>query len=327
MYPNKLSKPTISILDAATTQPGDLDWRALESLGFLEVFERTPPELVLERCRGKQILLTNKVLLSREILTQLPECQLVCLLSTGTNAVDLQACRERKIPVCNIPAYSTDSVAELVFALLLEWARGVSSHAQAVRNGEWTRADDFCFTLTPQRELRGKTLGLIGFGDIGQAVARIAGAFGLQVLACTRHPESKPDLGQRFVALDELLQSSDIISLHCPLVPETEKLINAQSLGQMREGAVLINTGRGGLLDEEAVAAALEEGRLGAALLDVLSAEPPPERNPLLKAPRTWITPHIAWATQAARKRLIGTVTENVRAFLDGSPQNVVNGL
>lgn len=327
MSPFNIDKPYICILDAYTTQPGDLDWSALENLGQVEIHARTSPDQVRERCRGKQILITNKVLLTRELLSELPDCRLVCLLSTGTNAVDLEACRERDIPVCNIPAYSTDSVAELVFALLLEWARGVAAHADAVRRGEWTRSEDFCFSLSPQRELRGKTLGLIGFGDIAQSVARIAGAFGVKILANTPHPEGKPDLGQKFVDPDTLFRESDIISLHCPLTADTEKLIHAGRLELMKPGAVLINTGRGGLLDESAVAAALHSGKLGAALLDVLSTEPPQADNPLLQAPNTFITPHIAWATRAARSRLIEILTGNVQAFLEGQPRNVVNGL
>ncbi len=324
---HKSEQPHICILDAFTTQPGDLNWDSLKTLGNLDVFDRTKPEQVVERARGKEILITNKVLLTRKILDALPDCKLICLLSTGTNAVDLEACKEREIPVCNIPSYSTDSVAELVFALLLDWARGVRPHAEAVREGAWTRHEDFCFTLSPQVELKGKTLGLVGFGDIAQAVARIARGFGLQVSAFTPHPEGKPDLGQRFVSLDEIFSTSDIVSLHCPLTDETEQLIDQTRLNEMKKGAVLINTGRGGLLDESAVAEALESGQLGAALLDVLSTEPPKADNPLLTAPHTVITPHIAWATRAARQRLIGILTGNVEAFLNGKPENVVNGV
>ncbi|MDF3128094.1 D-2-hydroxyacid dehydrogenase [Kiritimatiellaeota bacterium B1221] len=324
---HKSDKPSVCILDAFTTQPGDLNWDSLNSLGKLEVFDRTSPDQILERARKKEILIINKVVVTREILSQLPDCKLICLLSTGTNAVDLEACKERKIPVCNIPAYSTDSVAEMVFALLLAWARGVMPHAEAVQQGVWTRHNDFCFTLSPQVELKGKTLGLVGFGDIAQAVARIAGAFGLEVIAYTPHPEGKPDLGQRFVSLDEIFSCADILSLHCPLTHETEQMIHEARLSEMKKGAVLINTGRGGLLDEHAVASSLTSGHLGAALLDVLSTEPPKADNPLLNAPRAWITPHIAWATRAARSRLIEILTGNVEAFLKGKPQNVVNGL
>ena len=327
MISKNLTKPKMVLLDAYTSQPGDLGWELLEKLGSVEVFDRTSPDQLLERVASKQIIITNKVQLSRETISQVPDCKLICLLSTGTNAVDLEACRERGIPVCNIPAYSTDSVAEQVFALLFEWARGVGTHADAVRQGTWTECDDFCFTLSPQRELRGKTLGLIGFGDIAQAVARIAGVLGLKVLAYTPHPEGKPDLGQQFVDQETLFRTSDIVSLHCPLTPDTEDLINAPRLKTMKQGAVLINTGRGGLLDEEAVASALQSGALGAALLDVLRSEPPPADHPLLQAPHTIITPHIAWATRAARGRLIEILAGNVSAYLEGRPRNIVNGV
>lgn len=318
---------TMCLFDAHTTQPGDLSWDALEKLGSIEVFDRTAASEVLSRAAGKDILITNKVLLTRETFDQLPDCKLVCLLSTGTNAVDLAACRERGIPVCNIPAYSTDSVAELVFALLLAWARGVERHGGAVREGEWGQSPDFCFTLQPQRELRGRCLGLLGFGDIAQAVCRIAVAFGMQVIASTPHPENKPALGQTFVDVDTLFARADVLSLHCPLTDETANIINAAPLAKMKQGAVLINTGRGGLLDEPAVAAALASGQLGAALLDVLSTEPPKRDNPLLQAPNTLITPHIAWATREARGRLIEILCQNVAGFMKGELRNVVNGL
>ncbi|MEX2606185.1 MAG: D-2-hydroxyacid dehydrogenase [Kiritimatiellia bacterium] len=321
----KSPNPSICILDAFTTNPGDLSWEALASLGNLTVYDRTSPSERLERAEGHHILITNKVVLDKGLLCQVPDCELVCLLSTGTNAVDLDYCRERGIPVCNIPAYSTDSVAELTFALLLDWARGVHVHGEAVREGAWCDSADFCFSKTPQRELAGKTLGLVGFGEIARAVARIAAAFGMKLLACTPHPEGKPEMGQDFVTLETLLAESDVVSLHCPLTEATQGLINEDRIAMMRPGAVLINTGRGGLLDEAAVAAALKEGVLGAALLDVLSSEPPRADNPLLSAPNCTITPHIAWATRAARERLISILVENVTAFLEGNPKNVVN--
>jgi glycerate dehydrogenase len=297
----------------------------LEALCNLTVYPRTAPEQILERAQGAQILITNKTLLTRETLDHLPDLQAVCLLSTGTNTVDLEACRERGIPVCNIPAYSTASVAEHTFALLLAWARQVETHHQAVRDREWVEQEDFCFTLTPQIELAGKTLGILGFGDIGQAVTRMAIAFGMKVLVHTPHPGGKPDLGQQFVEEATLLASSDVLSMHCPLNTATQGWVNAERLARMRPGAVLINTGRGGLVVEEAVAAALASGHLGAALLDVLSTEPPAPDNPLLSAPRCWITPHLAWATRAARGRLIEVLASNLQAFLQGCPRNVVN--
>ena len=321
----KVLKPYICILDAYTTNPGDLSWSELETLGFVEVFDRTAPEELVERARKKNILITNKVVLDADHLCQLPDCALICLLSTGTNAVDLEYCKEQGIPVCNIPAYSTDSVAEQVFAYIFDWARGVSTHAKAVRQGEWAQSKDFCFTLSPQRELKGMTLGLVGFGNIAQAVCKIALTLGMEVLAYTPHPEKKPDLGQEFVDLDSLFSRAKLISLHCPLSSETEALVDRTRLASMREGSVLINTGRGGLLDEQAVAEALASGRLNAAYLDVLSSEPPSSDNPLSKAPQAVITPHIAWATRAARSRLIDTLVENVQAGIQGCPQNVVN--
>lgn len=316
---------SICILDAFTTNPGDLSWEALAAMGDLTVYDRTSPSERLDRAKGHHILITNKVVLDGELLRQLPDCELVCLLSTGTNSVDLDYCRKQGIPVCNIPAYSTASVAELTFALLVDWARGVNVHGEAVREGDWSESIDFCFTRTPQRELAGMRLGLVGFGEIAQAVARIAAAFGMKVLAYTPHPEGKPELGQKFCPLETLLSEADVVSLHCPLTEETEKMINTARIAQMKKGAVLINTGRGGLLDEAAVASALRKGTLGAALLDVLSSEPPLSDNPLLSAPNCLITPHIAWATRAARERLISILVDNVASYLKGNSKHVVN--
>lgn len=323
----KSEKLRIHVLDAETTNPGDLSWRGLEALGDLEVYSRTAPHDIRDRADGCEVVITNKTVLSRDLIADLPELELVCLLSTGANAVDLDACRERGVPVCNIPAYSTPSVAEHTLALMLARARGVESHDRAVHQGEWVDSADFCFTVTPQRELAGRTLGLVGFGDIARAVARIAVAFGMKVLSHTPHPEGKPDLGQAFVSMEDLLERSDVVSLHCPLTPETEKMINGESLKRMKSDAVLINTGRGGLVDEAALAAALENGTLGAALLDVLSTEPPKADNPLLTAPNCLITPHVAWATRAARSRLVEILVGNVEAFLAGRPRNLVNGV
>lgn len=322
-----MKKLTCCILDGETTNPGDLSWEALEDLCELTVYPRTSPEEIVPRAREADMVITNKVVLSEAVLRELPRLRAVCLLSTGANSVDLAVSRERGIPVCNIPAYSTASVAEHVFALLLTWARGVEAHDRAVRQKDWVSSPDFCFTVTPQRELAGRVLGLYGFGDIAQSVAKIATAFGMEVLAYTPHPQGKPDLGQQFVEPDRLWSESEVVSLHCPLTPETGELVNGEVLERMKKGAVLVNTGRGGLLDEQAVASALVEGHLGAALLDVLSTEPPAADNPLLKTPNTWITPHVAWATQAARARLLEILVGNVRAFLRGTPRNVVNGV
>lgn len=317
--------PHILILDSHTTNPGDLSWEGLEAMGTLQVFERTPANEIVPRAAAAQILLTNKTVLTAEIIAQLPNLQLVCLMSTGTNAVDLDACAKRGIPVCNVPAYSTASVAELVTAYLLTWARAVETHNTSVRNGDWVQSPDFAYWLTPQRELNGRIFGVIGFGEIGQAVTRIAIGLGMRVRAYSRTTTDKPQLGQVFRPLENVLASADVLSLHCPLTPETTRLIRADTLATMKPDALLINTGRGGLIDEADVASALQKGQLGGAFLDVLSSEPPKADNPLLTAPRCVITPHIGWATREARDRLVTELIANVRAFLEGSPRNVVN--
>jgi glycerate dehydrogenase len=319
--------PAICILDGDTTNPGDLSWSPLELLGTLAVHDLTPPELLEERAKNAEILITNKTLITAKILLNLPKLRMIGLLSTGTNAVDLTACAARGIPVCNVPAYSTASVAEMVFALLLGWARAAETHHASVNTGAWQGNPGFCYYLTPQVELSGKTLGVLGFGDIGQAVTRIALALGMKVLAFTPHPEGKPALGQRFVSLEDLLAEADVVSLHCPLTPTTTRLMNRERLSLMKAGSVLVNTGRGGLIDEPALAEALRQGRPGVALLDVLTREPPEAGNPLIGLPNCRITPHIAWATREARARLIGEVAANVRGFLTGQPRNVVNGV
>ncbi len=320
-------KPPIHILDAHTTNPGDLSWDPLSALGILRVHARTRPDERIPRALGARILLTNKVHLDADVVAALPELKLVCLMSTGTNAVDLAACTARGIPVCNVPAYGTASVAELVFALLLGWARGAETHQASVRRGDWARCPDFSYGLTPQRELAGQTLGLLGFGDIGQAVARIAIAFGMRVLAHTPHPAGKPALGQDFVDMDRLLRESDVLSLHCPLTEQTRHVLRAETFSRMKEGALLVNTGRGALVDEAALARALAEGRIAAAFLDVLGQEPPPADHPLVGAPNCHIVPHIGWATREARRRLIDCLAGNVSAWLQGKPRHVVNGV
>lgn len=322
-----MKKPVICILDGFTTCQEDLNWGVLEALGELRVYDRTAAGEVVARAAGAEIVLTNKVVLSEEVLAQLPGVKLICLMSTGTNAVDLAAAAGRGIPVCNVPAYSTASVAELVVALMMAHGRAVERHAASVAAGDWGRSRDFCYLLTPQREWSGRVMGLYGFGAIGQAVCRLGVALGMEVLAHTRHPEGKPALGQRFVSERELFERSDVLSLHCPLTAETEGLVNAERLGWMKADAFLVNTGRGGLVEEAALAAALRAGRLGGAGLDVLSAEPPGEGNPLPGAPNVLICPHIGWATREARGRLIGVLAANVSAFLRGEPQHVVNGV
>jgi glycerate dehydrogenase len=315
-----MPQPLITVLDGFTLNPGDLSWSDLAALGNLTVYERTPPDLVLERCRHSDIVLTNKTALPGEIIRALPALRFIGVLATGYNVVDVAAAAERGIPVSNVPGYAASSAAQAVFSLLLELATRTGDHARAVAEGRWTRSQDFCFWDSPLVELEGLTLGIVGFGNIGQAVARIARAFGMRVLVCSRRPVE----GEENVTLDALFSRSDVVSLHCPLTEETRHLVNAERLGQMRPHAFLINTGRGPLVDEQALAEALERGQIAGAGLDVLSSEPPPEGHPLLGAKNCLTTPHIAWATKAARTRLMGVAVENVRAFLEGHPQNLV---
>lgn len=313
----------IVVLDGHTANPGDLSWGGLAALGALTVYDRTPPEAVVARAGAAEIVLTNKTVLGAAELAHLPRLACIGVLATGFNVVDVAAARERRIVVTNVPAYSTESVAQAAFALLLAVANRTGPLDRAVHDGAWCRAEDFCFWDEPLIELAGLTLGIVGFGAIGQAVARRAIAFGMDVIVYSRTPR---DGDVDWVAtVEEIFTHADVVSLHCPLTAETESLVNEKRLALMKPGSILINTGRGGLLDEAAVAAALAEGRLGGVGLDVLSTEPPLADNPLLAAPRCTITPHVAWATAAARRRLIDTATANVAAFLAGEPQNVVS--
>jgi glycerate dehydrogenase len=315
-----MPQPIITVLDGFTLNPGDLSWRDLAALGNLTVHERTLPEQVLERCRDSDVVLTNKTTLPGEIIRALPALRFIGVLATGYNVVDVAAAAERGIPVSNVPGYAASSAAQAVFSLLLELATRTGDHARAVAEGRWTRSQDFCFWDSPLVELDGLTLGIVGFGNIGRAVARIARAFGMRVLVCSRRPVD----GEENVSLDALFARSDVVSLHCPLTEETRHLVNADRLRLMRPQAFLINTGRGPLVDEQALAEALERGQIAGAGLDVLSSEPPPAGHPLVGAKNCLITPHIAWATKAARMRLMGAAVENVRAFLGGHPQNLV---
>lgn len=314
----------IVVLDGYATNPGDLSWEGLAELGELVVYDRTPAELTLERAAGAEVLISNKAFLGAAEMAALPELRYIGLQATGVNAVDLNAARTHGIVVSNVPAYSTSSVAQHAFALLLELARGVGLHAELVRQGAWTNCPDFAFQKTPQVELTNKVFGVVGYGDIGREAARIAAAFGMRILVHTRTPDpvAYPDVN--FVKLDQLLSASDVVSLHCPLTQETASLINAECLALMKTSAYLINTSRGRLVDERALAEALQRGVIAGAGLDVLSEEPPPADNPLLTAPNCYITPHLAWATFAARQRLIGEVVENLRSFLAGTPRNRV---
>lgn len=314
----------IVVLDGYATNPGDLSWDGLTEFGDLTVYDRTPADLILERSAGAEVLITNKAFLGATDLADLPALRYVGIQATGVNVVDLEAARKLGVAVTNVPAYSTDSVAQHVFALLMELTRGVGQHAELVKQGAWTNCPDFAFQETPQLELTNKVFGIVGFGDIGKKTAKIAAAFGMQVLVHTRTPDSRAFPDVNFVELDHLLTEADVVSLSCPLTEETEMLINAERLSLMKKSSFLINTGRGLLIDEEALATALGDGIIAGAGLDVLSQEPPPADNPLLHAPNCFITPHLAWATRAARQRLIDELAANLRAFLGGESRNRV---
>ncbi len=316
----------IVILDGYAANPGDLSWEALEELGEVTVYDRTAPHEIIERAAHAEIVLTNKTPLMRETLAQLPRLRYIGVLATGYNVVDIEAAREQGIVVTNIPAYSSDSVAQLVFAHILNIASDVATHSQCVKSGEWTSCLDFSFQKSPIFELSGKTLGIVGLGNIGSAVARIAHAFGMQVMAKTsKAQEALPDYIQA-VDLDTLLAESDIITLHCPLTDSTRNLINANSIARMKPTAIVINTGRGPLIHEQDLAEALNNGLIRAAGVDVLSQEPPTADNPLITARNCYITPHIAWATLEARRRLLNIAVENVKQYLNGNTVNQVNG-
>ncbi len=315
----------IVMLDGYTTNPGDLSWDFLNQFGEATIYDRTPKDKILERSRQADILITNKTPITREIIDELPNLKFIALLSTGYNIVDYVYLKEKGIPVSNIPSYSTQAVAQLVMAFLLEFAVHVGQHSDSVHAGDWTNSVDFCYWKTPLFELSGKTLGIFGFGRIGKAVAECAHAFGMNVVACTpRLHGNEPDY-VRFTSLDELLSVSDAVTLHCPLTPETEGLVNEEFIAKMKDGAYLINTSRGTVVCEDALASALNSGKLAGAGLDVLSTEPPKAENPLLTAKNCFITPHIAWAAFETRERLISIFRSNIEAFVNGKPQNVVN--
>ncbi len=316
----------IVVLDGYTLNPGDLSWDALQQLGPCAIHDRTPPEQVVARARDAEIVLTNKALLPRETIAALPKLKYIGVLATGYNVVDVAAAKERGIPVANIPDYGTHSVAQMTFALLLELVHRTGHHAQTVRDGRWARSADFCYWDSPLIELCGLEFGVIGFGKIGRATAKLAEAFGMKVLVHTRTRPADLPASCEFVSLEQLLARSDVVSLHCPLTADNQQFLNTERLARMKPTAFLINTSRGPLLDEAAVAAALNAGKIAGAGLDVLSIEPPKADNPLLIAKNCLVTPHIAWATRAARARLMNFAVENLRAFLAGTPANVVNG-
>jgi glycerate dehydrogenase len=314
----------LTILDAFTADPGDLSWAGLESLAACTFHDRTAPAEVLVRAQDAELVITNKTVLSGDTIRSLSKLKYIGVLATGYNVVDVAAAKERGIVVTNVPGYSTSSVAQTVLALLLELTHRVGHHAQTVREGRWSQCPDFCYWDGTLVELSGRTLGILGYGTIGERVAKVALALGMNVIANRRTWKEEPIKGVIPVSQEEVFTQSDVLSLHCPLTEDTKHIINAQNIAKMKRSALLINTARGPLVNEAELAAALNEGRLAGAGLDVLSAEPPPADNPLLTAKNCYITPHIAWASKEARERLISVATENVRAFLDGTPQNVV---
>ena len=315
----------IVILDGHAVNPGDLSWDCLKQFGDVTVYEYTEEHQIIDRIGNAEIVMTNKTPLTEEIFVACPDIKLVCVLATGYNVVDCDAARSRGIPVCNVPTYGTAAVAQFTFSLLLEICNAVGHHNDAVHKGDWENSPYFCFWNTPQMELAGKTLGIIGFGRIGRAVGRIAKAMGMEVIAYnrSRHPEGE-EIGE-YVELDTLFAQSDVISLHCPLTAENTELINKNTISKMKDGAILLNTARGGLLNEQNVADALRSGKLRYAAVDVVSKEPIDPSNPLLSAPNCIITPHMAWAPIEARQRILDCTVRSMEGFLAGKPVNTVN--
>lgn len=313
------------VLDGYTENPGDLSWAGLEKLGGLTVYDRTPSQEITARIGDAEIVITNKTPISKETLNACPAVRYIGVLATGYNVVDVDAAKEKGIPVCNIPTYGTTAVAQMTFALLLEICHHVGAHSMAVKNGDWTNNQDWCFWNYPLMELAGKTMGIIGFGRIGQAVGALAKAFGMKVLAYDANETESGRALARYVPLDELLKESDVISLHCPLFPETKEIINKNSIAKMKDGVILLNTSRGPLVNEEDLAQALQSKKVFAAGCDVVSTEPIQPGNPLLGCYNSILTPHIAWAPKESRQRLMDIAVANVEAFLAGKPVNVVN--
>ena len=316
----------IVILDGKALNPGDLSYDHLQQYGEVTIYQRTETEAeTIQRIGDSEIVLVNKVPVTETVLNACPNIKLICVQATGYNIVDCEACAKRGIPVTNVPTYGTAAVAQFTMALILEMCHRIGLHNHSVHQGDWCKADSFCYWLTPQMELAGKTLGIIGFGRIGRAVGNLAKAFGMKVITYNRSQCEEGRQIAEYVDLETLFTQSDIISLHCPLFPETEKIINAANIAKMKDGAMLVNTARGGLVDEKALAAALESGKLRYAAVDVVSSEPMKADNPLLKTRKCIITPHIAWAPVESRQRLMDCVEENIRCYLNGQPQNVVN--
>lgn len=313
------------MLDAYTTNPGDLSWDNFSALGDLTVYDRTPSDKIIERAKNADILITNKTPITKDIIDSLPNLKFIALMSTGYNIVDYVYLKEKGIPVSNIPSYSTDAVAQLVMSFILELAMNVGLHSQSVRYGEWSKCADFCYWKTPLTELSGKTLGIFGLGKIGRAVAERAKAFGMNIVAYVPRLHGDEPEYIKLLPLDEMLNISDVVSMHCPLTPETEGVVNSEFISEMKNGAYFINTSRGTVVNERALADALNSGKLGGAGLDVLSTEPPQQNNPLLSAKNCFITPHIAWASFETRERLVKILYDNISSFIEGKPQNVIN--
>lgn len=317
----------IVVLDGYTLNPGDLSWDGLKSLGECEIYDRTPAEKTVERAKDAEIVLTNKTVLDGKTISSLDKLRYVGVLATGYNVVDVAAARGRGIAVTNVPAYGTASVAQMTFAIILELANRVGHHSETVRSGRWCRSRDFCYWDHPLVELEGLTIGIVGFGRIGQAVAKIAKGFGMKILASSKSMKTSPVPGVTMTDLDTVLRKSDIVSLHCPLTDDNKGFINRQRLAMMKPNAFLINSSRGPLIDEKALADALNSEMIAGAGLDVMSAEPPKPDNPLLSAKNCFITPHIAWGTRAARERLMKIAIDNVRSFIEGKPKNMVGAV
>ncbi len=316
----------IVILDSVSANPGDLSWDFLKKYGDLVVYDRSLSEdLVIERARGADIAIINKTVITRRVVENLPDLKLIALLATGYNVVDCEACREHGVLVANVPSYSGFAVAQQTMAFVLYFANKIAMHTESVHRGEWVASADFSYFVEPPVELSGKTMGIIGYGNIGRRVANMAKAFEMRVLVNTAHPEKYPDADVTFCTLDEMLPACDFVSLHVPQTPETTKLVNADFLSKMKDGAVLVNNARGGEIDEDAVAAALNAGKLAGFGADVLSTEPPRADNPILTAKNAVVTPHIAWAATETRGRLMGILEQNIAGFLAGKPQNIVN--
>lgn len=312
-------------LDGYTTNPGDQSWDWLAKYGKYTIYDRTAQSQVIERSKDADALIINKTVITSDMIDEMPKLKYIGLQSTGYNVVDCDYAKKKGIVVSNIPAYSTNAVAQLVFAFILQITNQVTLHSDAVHNGEWCSCPDFCFWKTPLTELDGKTIGILGFGSIGQKVAKIADAFGMKIIAYTPHPKDNEFSNIQFADFETMLRESDIITCHCPLTKDTEGIINKESLALMKKSAILINTSRGPVVDDEALAEALNNGKIRAAGLDVLRVEPPSKDNPLLSAKNCYITPHIAWAGYETRVRLLNILEDNLNAFLSGNPKNVVN--